>query len=328
MLPTMHAWRVHAFGSYREQLRWEECEAPVAPEAGVVVRVAAAALNFPDLLAIAGTYQVKAPLPFTPGIEACGIVVSAGARSRFRPGDRVIATNLWGAFAEQMPAVDQSCFAVPDDMSDADAAALLIVYQTSYFALVHRTPLAAGEVLLVHGGAGGVGTSAIQIGKALGATVIATVGSDEKAAVCRTAGADHVINYNERDFVAEVTRLTAGRGADVIYDPVGGDVFDRSMRCIAFGGRLLVIGFTSGRIPEIKANRVLLKNISVIGLHWGAYQSHQPALIHAAHEALCGLYARGAIKPVIYREMALRELPEALGLLESRASHGKIVLRP
>ncbi len=324
----MQAWRVHEFGHYRDVLRWESCDEPTPPESGVVIEVAAAALNFPDLLAIRGAYQVKAPLPFTPGIEAAGVVTAVGPKSRHRVGDRVIANHLWGAFATKMAAPDQSCFAIPALMSDEAAAALLVAYQTSYFALAIRTQLGADETLLVHGGAGGVGTAAIQLGKARGATVIATAGTDDKLRVCSDAGADHVINYREQNFVEAVKSLTNGRGADVIYDPVGGDVFDQSTRCIAFGGRLLVIGFASGRIPEIKANRILLKNIAVIGLFWGNYQLHEPQLLHDVHHALCELYAAGDINPVIYKTYPLSELPQALAALESRASYGKILVRP
>lgn len=327
---AMHAWRVHEVGPYREVLRWEEVPDPAPPDDGVVVEVRAAGLNFPDLLVIAGNYQVKAPLPFTPGIEACGVVVEAGPGSTWKPGDRVIAHHhaRWGAFAERMTAPDGDCFAVPDAMTDAHAAALLVIYQTSYFGLVYRAGLQAGETLVVHGGAGGVGTSAIQIGKALGATVIATAGTDDKLEVCRRAGADHVINYREEDFVERVRAITDGRGADVIYDPVGGDVFDASTKCLAFSGRLLVIGFASGRIPSIACNRVLLKNISIVGLHWNNYRFHEPGKFHECHERLCELYARGAIEPVIYRDYPMTELPEALAAIEGRASYGKVIVSP
>lgn len=325
---AMKAWRVHEFGHYKERLRREEIEPPRVPEGGVVIEVAAAAINFPDLLSIAGTYQVKAPLPFTPGLEASGTIIEAGTKSVHQVGQRVIANHVWGAFAERMAVPDSAIYAVPDAMSDVHAAALHIVYQTSYFGLVHRARLQPGETLLVHGGAGGVGTSAIQLGKMLGATVIATAGSEEKLQVCRDCGADHVINYRDEDFVDAVKQITSSRGADVIYDPVGGDVFDGSTRCIAFEGRLLVIGFTSGRVPSIKANRILLKNISIIGLHWGNYAFHAPALMHQAHEALCELYEAGKIRPVIYAELELDRLPEALALVESRQSYGKVVVRP
>lgn len=324
----MRAWRAHRYGPYREVLSWDECEDPETPETGAVIRVASASLNFPDLLSIAGKYQVKAPLPFVPGIEAAGTVVAAGAKSKYRVGQRVIANNLWGAFGEKMAALDQALFAIPDAMSDDEAASLLVTYQTSYFALVHRAALRAGEVLLVHGGAGGVGIAAIQIGKALGATVIATAGADDKLAICRQAGADHVINYKDEDFAAAVGKLTGGKGANVVYDPVGGDVFDRSLKCIAWEGRLLVIGFASGRIPEVPANKILLKNISIVGLHWGAYAHHAPEAFHQAHEALLQMYAAGTIKPVVWKAFPLAQLPDALSAIESRASYGKVVVRP
>ncbi len=324
----MKAWRVHEFGSFREQLTFaQDVEDPKAPSAGVVIRVRAAALNFPDLLAIAGKYQMKAPLPFTPGLEAAGEVIEAGPQSRFKVGDRVMTVALWGAFAQKIAAVDAACFPVPDGMTDAQAASFMITHQTSYFGLVHRTALREGETLLVHGGAGGVGTTAIQIGKALGATVIATAGSEEKLEICRQCGADHVINYRTDDFVPHVRKITKNRGADVIYDPVGGDVFDRSTKVVAFGGRLLVIGFASGRIPEIKANRILLKNMSVVGLVWGNYQFQRPEMIGPAHQALTELFEQGKIKPVICAELPLEELPEGLAMLEERRSHGKVVLK-
>jgi NADPH2:quinone reductase len=324
----MRAWRAHRYGPYREVLTWDECDDPEVPETGAVIRVASASLNFPDLLSIAGKYQVKAPLPFVPGIEAAGTIVATGAKSRYRVGQRVIANNLWGAFGEKMAALDQALFAIPDAMSDDEAASLLVTYQTSYFALVHRAALRAGEVLLVHGGAGGVGIAAIQIGKALGATVIATAGADDKLEICRRAGADHAINYKDEDFAAAVGKLTGGKGANVIYDPVGGDVFDRSLKCIAWEGRLLVIGFAGGRIPEVAANKILLKNISIVGLHWGAYAHHAPEAFHQAHEALLQMYAAGTIKPVVWKAFPLAQLPDALSAIESRASYGKVVVRP
>jgi NADPH2:quinone reductase len=219
-------------------------------------------------------------------------------------------------------------FPIPPEMSDDDAASLLVTYQTSYFALIHRATLQKGETLLVHGGAGGVGISAIQIGKALGATVIATAGADDKLDVCKKAGADHAINYKDEDFVAAVQKLTGGRGADVVYDPVGGDVFDKSLKCIAWEGRLLVIGFASGRIPEIAANKILLKNISIIGLFWGQYMIRDPQKIRDAHDALCAMYRDKQIAPMVWKRFPLAELPDALGALESRASHGKVVVAP
>ncbi len=328
MLVRMRAWRVHAYGPYRDVLQLDEVPAPTPPSGGVVVQLEAASLNFPDLLAIAGKYQIKAPVPFTPGIEAAGTIVQVGAGSRHALGDRVIVSTPWGAFAEQLAVADSQVFRWPEPLTAAEAASFLVTYQTGWFALVHRAALRAGETLLVHGGAGGVGIAAIQLGKALGATVIATAGGADKLAVCTAAGADHVIDYRATDFVAAVKTLTGGRGADVIYDPVGGDVFDQSLKCIAWEGRILVIGFASGRIPELKTNRVLLKNIAVLGLFWGAYQLHDPAKVVGAHEALCGLVAEGKCRPVVWKQLPLAALPDALAALESRTSYGKITLVP
>ena len=324
----MRAWRAHSYGAYKDVLQLDDVDSPRPLDDGAVVRVKAASLNFPDLLAIAGKYQVKAPLPFVPGIEAAGVVSAVGPKSRFKVGDRVIASALWGAFAEELAVPDFSMFPIPDAMPDDEAASLFVTYQTSYFALVHRVALKPKETLLVHGGAGGVGISAIQIGKAMGATVIATAGADDKLDVCRKAGADHAINYKDEDFVAAVQKLTGGKGADVVYDPVGGDVFDRSLKCIAWEGRILVIGFASGRIPELAANKVLLKNISVVGLFWGQYLIRDPQKVKDAHTALCAMYAAGSIKPLVWKRYPLAELPDALGALESRASHGKVVVIP
>jgi NADPH:quinone reductase len=217
---------------------------------------------------------------------------------------------------------------MPEGMSFEAGAALPIVYPTSYMALVLRAALRAGETLLVHAAAGGVGIAAVQIGKALGARVIATAGGAEKLAVARRAGADVAIDYDAGDWVDAVRAATDGRGADVIYDPVGGDVFDASLKCIAWSGRLLVIGFASGRIPEVKLNRVLLKNISLVGLHWGAYAMHEPRRIAETFHALFTLYETGKISPIIFRAYPLAELPDALAALASRRTYGKVVVTP
>jgi NADPH2:quinone reductase len=322
----MRAWRVHELGAYRDVLRWEDCPDPPCPENGVRLRVRAAGLNFPDLLAIAGKYQVKQVLPFTPGLEAAGVVESVGAGSRYRPGQRVVVFTQGGAYAELVAAPDERVFPLPDSMNDEHAAGFTITYQTSFFALVHRTRLAAGEWLLVHGAAGGVGTAAIQIGKALGARVIATAGGADKLEVCRRVGADYGVDYRQEDFGERVREITGGHGADVIYDPVGGDVFDQSIRCLAWSGRLLVIGFTSGRIPSIAANRILLKNISIIGVHWGAYVTEQPELLSAAHSRLCEMYVARQVEPIIWRTFRFDALPEGLAAIESRSSYGKVIL--
>jgi NADPH2:quinone reductase len=325
----MFAWRVHEYGPFRDVLVAEDIDDPTPPAAGVVVDVDAVGLNFFDILSIAGLYQVKAPLPFVPATEVVGRVRAVGPSSTFGVGERVVAHNVVGACAEAMACPYNGCFRIPDRVDDADALALAIVYQTSYFALVHRAALREGEVLLVHGGAGAVGTAAIQLGKVLGATVIATASDPAKLDVCRRAGADHAIDY--ADFGATVQKLTRSKGADVVFDPIGGDVFDASLRCLAWEGRLVVIGFAGGRIPEVKANRILLKNIAVVGLNWGGYQFQDPARhrskILAAHEALLDLHAEGRIDPVVSADWTLRELPEALAAIETRRSVGKVVLR-
>ena len=322
----MRAWRVHEYGHYDTVLRLEDVEPPRATAESSVVRVRAAGLNFADILSIAGKYQVKAPLPFTPGMESVGEVIEPGPGSKYSVGDRLISMSPSGAFGEYLLLADDFSFPVPATIPDADAAALLMTYQTAYFGLVRRGELRAGETLLVHGGAGGVGTAAIQLGKALGATVIATAGGAEKLDVCRRCGAEHVIDYKTEDFVARVKQITDGRGADVILDNVGGDVFDQSLRCIAWEGRVVVCGFAGGRIPQIPANKIMLKNIAVTGIFWGQYQVHNPKLVTEAQETLYRLYAEGKIRPVIYRTFPLDELPAALRAMEGRQSYGKIVL--
>jgi NADPH2:quinone reductase len=322
----MRAWTVQEFGPYREKLQLSDQPPPAPDGAMSLIRVKAAGVMFADMLNISGAYQVKAPLPFTPGSEAAGEVIAVGSESKFKVGDRIMSVNLYGAFAEQMIALDTFSFRIPEGMSYAEAAAFTINYQTAYFAHAYRANLKAGETLLVHGGAGGVGTAAIQLGKAMGAKVIATVGSDDKFAICKQCGADHVINYKTQDFVKEVKTLTNGEGANVIFDPVGGDVFDNSTKCVAFEGRLVVIGFAGGRIPQLAVNRVLVKNFAVVGLFWGNYQLLRPQLILETQELLYGLYAQGKIKPVIYREYGMNALPDALQAIEERHAYGKVVL--
>jgi NADPH2:quinone reductase len=234
----------------------------------------------------------------------------------------------WGGYASVALAPAPAVVRMPPSMSFEHGAAFGIVYQTSYFALVHRTTLRAGETLLVHAAAGGVGLAAVQIGRALGARVLATAGSAQKLAVAREHGAEDAFDYSTPDWVDLVKAATGGRGADVIYDPVGGEVFDLSTKCIAFGGRLLVIGFASGTIPSIQMNRVLLKNISIVGLHWGAYRAHDPAKIAQATDDLFALYEKGAIRPVVSSVRPLAEAAAALDEIATRKSIGKVLLRP
>ncbi len=298
----------------------------------VQVRLKACAVNFPDLLMIQGKYQFKPPLPFAPGGEAAGDVVACGADvSEFAPGDAVVIGPRYGGFAEAINVDVAQVKPKPAAMTYAEAAAYQTTYLTAYVALKPRGHLQPGETLLVHGATGGVGLAAVELGKYFGATVIATGGRDDKLAVVKSRGADHVINYTREDgslggFRDEVKRLTDGRGADVIYDPVGGDVFDESMRCINWGGRLLTIGFTSGRWPEAPVNLILIKQISVIGVRAGEYGRRDPAAGREVSAALTRLADDGVIKPHISHALPLEEAVAAMRLLENREVVGKAVL--
>jgi len=312
-----------------DALRVSEIPEPEVSPGTVAVEVRAAGCNFFDILMVQGQYQVKPPFPFVPGAEIGGVVRAVGAGvDDFAVGDRVFGAAGLGAFAEVSVVPASALFALPEGMSFAEGAALPIVYPTSYAGLVYRAALQPGEDLLVHAAAGGVGIAAVQIGKALGARVLATAGSADKLEVARRAGADVLIDYRNEDFVERVKAETGGKGADVIYDSVGGDVFDRSLKCIAWNGRLLVIGFASGTIPTVKANRILLKNIAITGLHWGAHVTNDPAKIPETFAALLELYAQGKIAPVIYDTYPLEELPTALEALASRKTYGKVIVAP
>jgi NADPH:quinone reductase len=325
------AWVVREFGG-PESLHFEDVEPPEPNDGAVRIAVRAASINFPDVLMIAGAYQVKPDLPFVPGVEVSGMVESGPEGSGFAKGDRVMAlldnTSLTrGGFADLCDASPHSLTRIPEGMPFDDAAAFTLVFQTGWFGLHRRANLQAGETLLVHAGAGGVGSAAIQLGKAAGATVIATAGSDEKVEVCKRLGADHALNYKSADFVDAVKSITGGRGADVVYDPVGGDVYDRSTKCIAFEGRIVVVGFTSGRIAQAATNHVLIKNYSVVGLHWGLYARRAPELTAAAMHTLFDMYAAGKIKPYISKRLPLEEAPAALAMVGGGKSTGKVVLQ-
>lgn len=327
----MRGWQVHENGDPDDVLTWhEDIPEPVPGPGQVAVRVHAAACNFPDILACRGTYQEKPPLPFAPGMEVAGEVVAVGAGARFAVGDRVVGLPVLGSggFAEVTLLPDDATFRWPAGMTPAQAAGFLITYQTGWCALEHRAALRAGETLLVHAAAGGVGTAAVQLGKAMGARVIGTAGGPEKCAVARSVGCDEVVDYRDADLVAAVKDLTGGRGADVIYDPVGGDVFDASRRLAAFEGRILVIGFAGGRIADAPTNHILIKNYSVVGVHWGYYRQMAPALIQPWQDALEDLWAKRLIEPLVGAELPLTEVKEALRRLGSRGTTGKVVLVP
>jgi NADPH2:quinone reductase len=298
------------------------------PKSGEVrIRNHAAALNFFDILQIQGKYQTKPPLPFTPGAEVAGVVDALGPGvANLSIGDRVMGSGGLGGFAEYTITSSARTFRIPDSLDFAAAAAMQIVYLTSYLALKVRAAIKPQEWLLVHAAAGGVGSAAMQLGKAFGARIIATAGSADKVDFCLAQGADYALNYREANWIEQVKEITAGHGADVIYDPVGGDVFDLSTKCIAAEGRLLVIGFAGGRIPSIAANRILLKNMSVVGCYWGGYLEHHPGFLAEAQADLFALYEAGQIKPVVSQTYSLAEAVPALRALADRKTFGKVVL--
>ncbi|KQV21886.1 MULTISPECIES: NADPH:quinone oxidoreductase family protein [unclassified Kitasatospora] len=321
----MRAWQVGELGEPGAVMRLAEVEQP-SPGAGqLLVRVRAAAVNFPDALMCRGHYQVRPPLPFTPGVELCGEVVG-GERS----GERVIGTPLLpaGAFAEYALMDARTAFAAPAALDDAEAAAMHIAYQTAWFALHRRAALRAGETLLVHAAAGGVGSAAVQLGKAAGATVIGVVGGPEKAVAARELGADVVIDRRSEDFVTVVKEVTGGRGADVVFDPVGGDAYTGSARCVAFEGRIVVVGFASGTIPTPGLNHALVKNYSVLGLHWGLYGVREPAAVLAAHAELTALAGKGVVRPLVSERLPLEGAADGVQRVADGTTTGRVVVLP
>ncbi|MFJ8082576.1 NADPH:quinone oxidoreductase family protein [Streptomyces sp. NPDC096205] len=315
----MQAWRVHENGEPSEVMRLDEIERPTPGDGQVLLKVRAANINFPDALLCRGQYQVRPPLPFTPGVEICG---------ETEDGRRVIANPVLphGGFAEYTVADAAALLPAPDALDDAEAAALHVGYQTGWFALHRRAALEAGETLLVHAAAGGVGSAAVQLGKAAGATVIGVVGGADKAAVARELGCDVVIDRRAEDVVAAVKEATGGRGADVIYDPVGGEAYAQSAKVVAFEGRILVVGFASGSIPSPALNHALVKNYSILGLHWGLYNTKNPKLVQHCHEQLTELAASGAIKPLISERVALGEAAAAVQRVADGVTTGRIAV--
>lgn len=328
---TMRAWQAAANGEPRDVLSLVDAEIPVPAATQLLVRVRAAALNFPDVLLCRGQYQVRPPLPFTPGVELCGEVVAAGADVvGFAEGDRVIGTTTLphGALADYAVVEAADAFPAPTALDDVQASAMHIAYQTGWFSLHRRAQLQAGETLLVHAGAGGVGSAAIQLGKAAGATVLAVVGGAAKAEVAAKLGADLVIDRREQDFIGAVKAATGGRGADVIFDPVGGDAYAGSAKCVAFEGRILVVGFAGGTVPTPGLNHALVKNYSILGVHWGLYRQLNPALVTDVHQRLSALAAEGVVQPLIGGMLSLDEAPDGLTRLGAGDSVGRLVVRP
>lgn len=310
-----------------EKLVVADVPAPQLRDGAVRIAVHAAGINFLDTLIITGQYQVKPPLPFTPGAEAAGVVTEVGAGVRdFKPGDRVMAMAENGGYAEEVVVPADKVFSIPDKMDFSSAAGFPITYGTSHVALDYRAHLKPGEWLLVLGAAGGVGITAVEIGKIMGAKVIAAAGGAEKLAVARQYGADEVIDYSREDIRERVKAITGGRGANVIYDPVGGDAFDASLRSVAWEGRIIIIGFASGRIPQIPANIALVKNVDIIGFYWGSYQIHKPNVPGDSFKQLLHWFDEGKLKPHISESFELKDVATALEQLKQRKSTGKVVL--
>jgi len=327
----VRAWQIHELGEPRDVLTLAEVPDPEPGPGQLLVRVLGAATNFPDVLMCRGLYQVKPPLPFTPGVELCGQVVAAGdGVTGFAAGDRVIGGPVMpgGAYAELALMNAAAALPAPDGLDDAEAAAFYITYQTGWFGLHRRAALQPGETLLVHAAAGGVGSGAVQLGKATGARVIGVAGGPAKAEAVRALGADVVIDRHAQDFVEVVKEVTDGRGADVIYDSVGGDTYTRSTKCIAFEGRILIIGFAGGTIQTAALNHALIKNYAIVGLHWGLYSSKNPALQRECHTRLTKLAADGAIRPLVSERLGLAEVPAGLQRLAGGDTVGRIVFTP
>jgi len=310
-----------------DALRLDEVAEPRPGPGQVRIRVRACGVNFADSLITRGEYQKQPQPPFSPGFEVAGEVLELAAGVQgLSVGERVVAIIPCGGYAEQVVADGNRCVAMPDAMPWQHGAALPVVFGTSHVALWHRARLCAGETLVVHGAAGGVGLTAVALGRLLGATVIATASSAQKLEVARQHGADHLIDSAQQDVRGRILELTGGRGADVVYDPVGGDLFTASLRSIAFEGRILVIGFAGGSVPQIPANHLLVKNVDVIGLNWPAYAELKPRVMNESLQRLMNWYAEGAIMPHVAATYPLAEAAAALQQLLQRRSTGKLVL--
>jgi NADPH2:quinone reductase len=322
----MHAWICHDPVGV-DALTWAEMT-PAEPKAGeVLIAIKAASLNFPDLLIVQNKYQIKPALPFVPGAEYAGVVQAVGEGvTQLRVGQNVACLSGTGGFATHVVAPAALCLPLPDGFTPSDAAAFIMTYATSHHALMDRAQLKPGETVLVLGAAGGVGTSAIQIAKAVGAKVIAAASSDEKCALCQSLGADATINYQSQNLREALKALTDGRGPDVIYDPVGGEWAEPALRSIAWRGRYLVVGFAAGPIPALPWNLLLLKGASLVGVFWGEFAKREPQANAAMMQQLAHWYALGKIKPVIDQTLPMSALKQAFAIMGSRSVKGKLVL--
>jgi len=328
----MRAVVVHEHGPARSQ-RVETLPDPVPGPGQVVIDAHAIGVNYPDLLVIEGKYQFLPPRPFTPGKEVAGVVSAVGEGvARVRPGDRVMAQREYGTYCEKLLSPEATCYRMPDAMSFEEGAALGLAYQTSHFALVERGGFRPGETVLVTGASGGVGLAGVEIAKALGATVIAGVTGRDKGELCRRHGADHVIDLTAPDLrnsLREQVRAAVGsRGVDIVLENVGGEVFDGALRALAWCGRMVVVGFASMRLPEVKANYLLVKNISVVGLQWSDYRERDPEWVQRVQDELYALYADGKLRPHIGERFPLERFADALERFKTRGVLGKMLLLP
>lgn len=322
----MHAWLCENPTGV-DALTWKELPTPQPGAGEVLIEIKAASLNFPDLLIVQNKYQMKPPLPFVPGSEYAGVVQAVGEGVKhLQVGQDVACLSGTGGFATHTIAPAALCMPLPAGFSYVDAAAFIMIYATSHHALVDRAQLKAGETVLVLGAAGGVGTSAIQIAKTMGAHVIAAASTDEKCELCRSIGADATINYSTENLREALKTLTNGKGPDIIYDPVGGELAEPAFRSIAWRGRYLVVGFASGSIPSLPLNLTLLKGASIVGVFWGGFARQEPEASAKAMSELAQWYAQGKIKPVIDRTMPMDQLKEAYAHMGSRHVKGKLVM--
>lgn len=322
----MKAVLCKAFGP-AETLVLEDIASPEPKKNEVLLEVHAAGVNFPDTLIIEGKYQFKPPFPFSPGGEAAGVIRAVGEKvSHVKPGDRVMALTGWGSFAEEVAVPGYNVMPIPDGMDFASAAAFGMTYGTSMHALKQRANLQPGETLLVLGASGGVGLAAVEIGKAMGAKVIAAASSEAKLAVAKAAGADVLVNYSEGSLKDKLKEITGGQGVDVIYDPVGGDLFEEAFRSIAWNGRMLVVGFASGTIPSLPANLTLLKGASLVGVFWGSFAQRQPQDNATNFQQLFQWFAEGRIKPLVSQTYPLEKAADAINHLGQRKAVGKVVV--
>ena len=326
----MRAWRLSELGDPWDVLSLQEIESPTPGTGEARVAVSASDLNFADILQCQGQYQVRLDPPFTPGMSVAGTVVEAGPECDLKPGDRVLGmtTSGWGGYAEEALVRGEEMRIVPANVSLPVASAMNVIYGTGWTALHRRGHMQPGETVLVLAAAGGVGSAAVQMAKVHGCTVIAAAGGSEKAEVCRSLGADVVVDYNSEDLYEKVMDATSGRGCDLIYDPVGGDYFDVARRLVAWEGRLLVVGFASGDIPSAPANHLLVKNYSVVGVHMGGYKGRMDEVLDECYSELWEMVSNGTLDPLVSKELRLEELMSGLVDLSARKTTGRVLLRP